>query len=112
MPGLVARITEKVAAARAYDCRTYDEMWLLVSAGLPMVGAVAATFAFAPFVNVEKLNAATHAQLYASPFSVAYFHIIMGRAVYSWSRSDQWKQEIGQQSASADPPTATQPGGG
>ena len=90
MPALVARINEKISAAATYGHDACDEMWLLVSSQVPKVGATAATFAFAPFVDVTKLNKATHSQLSASPFSAAYFHLMMTHNVFCWSRLSGW----------------------
>jgi hypothetical protein len=91
LPGLVARVNEKISDAAAYDKTGYDQLWLLISSQLPKEDALAATFAFAPFVDVTKLNAATHMQLCRSSFSAAHFHLMMSHEVYSWSPSEQWR---------------------
>ena len=90
LPGLVARINEKISVAAAYDKTGYEELWLLISSQLPKIGASISTFAFAPFVNVTNLNKATHMQLCGSSFSAAHFHLMMSHCVYSWSRSEEW----------------------
>jgi hypothetical protein len=91
LPGLVARIKKKISDAVSYDKTGYDQLWLLISSQLPKEDALAATFAFAPFVDVTKLNAATHMQLCRSSFSTAHFHLMMSHEVYSRSPSEQWR---------------------
>ena len=90
LPGIVARIEDKIERATKYDARRYSELWLLISSQLPMPGAVAATFAFEPFVSVSRLNETTHGLLSASPFAAAHLHLAMTHGLYSWSREKQW----------------------
>jgi hypothetical protein len=90
LPGLVARVNEKISDAAAYDETGYEQLWLLISSQLPKLGALVSTFAFPPFVDVNELNNATHLQLCGSSFSAAHFHLMMSHGVYSWSRLEQW----------------------
>lgn len=88
--GIVARITDKIERAKKYDASCYSELWLLISSQLPMPGAVASTFVFAPFVNVSRLNEMSHDLLAASPFAAVHLHLAMTHGLFSWSRERQW----------------------
>jgi hypothetical protein len=90
LPGVIARINEKISDAAAYDKAGHVQLWLLISSQLPKIGALGSTFAFAPFVDVTELNRATHMRLCRSSFSAVHFHLMMSHGVYSWSRSEQW----------------------
>ena len=90
LPGIVARIRDKIERATKYDASRYSELWLLISSQVPMPGALAATFVFEPFVNVSRLNEATHGLLTVSPFAAGHLHLAMTRVVFSWSREKQW----------------------
>jgi hypothetical protein len=90
LPGLVARINEKISVAAAYDKTGYEQLWLLICSQLPKIEALAPTFAFPHFVNVPDLNDATHMRLCGSGFSAAHFYLMTSHSVYSWSRAEQW----------------------
>jgi hypothetical protein len=92
MPGLLARLRAKIDVAAAYDDKFYDELWLLVSAQVPKCGAVAATYAFVPFIDVPGLNQSTDELLRKSVFSAAYLHLLFSRLVYAWTPTEQWHQ--------------------
>jgi hypothetical protein len=89
-PALVARVTDKIALAAAYDKARYDQLWLLIASGIPQLGAVAATFAVSEFVDIKQLNASTHALLSDSPFSAAYIQVHLRRALFRWSPHEKW----------------------
>ena len=67
-----------------------SSMHHVISAQIPNHGAVAATYAFAPFIDVPKLNQATHELLSASPFSAVYLHLLFSRLVYAWTPTETW----------------------
>ena len=90
IPGILARIKDKIERATKCDASQYSELWLLISSQLPIPGAVTATFVFPPFVNVSWLNETTHGPLTASPFSAAHLHLTMTHGLFSWSREKQW----------------------
>jgi hypothetical protein len=90
LPGIVARITDKIERATKYDASRYSELWLLISSQLPMPGAVAATFVFAPFVDLQRLNERSHHLLATSPFSAVHLHLVITHNLFSWSREKQW----------------------
>jgi hypothetical protein len=90
LPGIVARIEDKIERAIKYDASRYSELWLLISSQVPQRGAVAATFVFQPFVDVLRLTEITHSLLDASPFSAVHLHLTMTHGLFSWSREKQW----------------------
>jgi hypothetical protein len=90
LPGIEARIRDKVKRAANYDASRYSELWLLISSQVPKPGAAAATFMFEPFVNIQRLNETTHDILTASPFAAAHLHLVMNHVLFSWSREKQW----------------------
>ena len=90
IPGIVARIKDKIERAAKYDADQYSELWLLISSQLPMLGAVASTFVAPAFVDVSRLNDSTHGLLSASPFSAVHLHLAMTHGLFSWSREQQW----------------------
>jgi len=89
-PALVARITDKIKTAAAYNSSRYSELWLLVAAGVPKLGAVGATLALPSFINVQDLNLTTHELLCDSSFSAVYLHALLPPAIYCWSRHKKW----------------------
>ena len=90
IPALVARISEKVEAALGYDESRYNELWLLITAGIPRLDAIGATLALPAFVEIEKLNQLTHAQLCDSVITQVYFHTILPRSLFGWNRNNKW----------------------
>ena len=89
-PRLIARITDKIAIAATYDVTSYGQVWLLVSTGIPKLGAVVSTFAFPAFLDIDVLNRATHESLCRSSFSAVYVHMLLPSALFSWSRERKW----------------------
>lgn len=85
LPGLVARIQDKIARATAYDPTRYDELWLLISSQVSLAG-----FLFKQFVDESRLNDATHSLLTASPFAAVHLHLVMTNDMFSWSREKKW----------------------
>lgn len=90
LPGILARVADKIKRSTKYDSSQYSELWLLISSQLPILGALATTYAFLPFVDIEDLNKATHNLLTASPFSAVHLHLVMDHSLFSWSRENQW----------------------
>lgn len=88
---LVARIKAKAEHAASYRNQNLNELWLLISASLPQLGAAASTFIFPPAVNLEYLNGRTDEILRDSPFSKVYLHLILGRTLYEWTRDKKWR---------------------
>ena len=82
-PGIIARITDKIARAETYDTTNYSELWLLVATGIPRLGAVGSTFAFPDFVSIKRLNDSTDAILVTSNFARVYIHMHLPIALFS-----------------------------
>ncbi|HEU0195799.1 MAG TPA: hypothetical protein VFQ88_01115 [Nevskiaceae bacterium] len=90
-PALIARITEKITTASKYDNTCYDQLWLLISSQIPMMSATASTHTFAFLIDITKLDAATHMQLFGSAFSAVHVHLMRDHKVFSWSRAERWR---------------------
>lgn len=90
LPGLVARIGDKVKKSKKYQMQAFDELWLLISASLPQLGAISSTFII-PIEQIDDLNKATHEILCNSQFDKAYLHVLMGQCLYGWSPSEKWR---------------------
>jgi hypothetical protein len=70
---------------------------LLISAGLPELGAVVSSFVMTPWLSVESLNSATAAHLEGSRFDHVFFHPVLGveRALYHWSmQTRSWEKSV------------------
>ena len=91
LPGLTARVSEKVTIAGAYDRRRFTELWLLIAAQLPKLGAVTSTFALSEALNTPSLNQQLHELLTRSAFDRAYLYLSLEQTIYAWTRSEQWR---------------------
>ncbi|HTQ34740.1 MAG TPA: hypothetical protein VMI30_11255 [Stellaceae bacterium] len=85
-----ARIDQKIRKAENYSFCEVDEVWLLVSAGLP--DAPIATFLPHFHIAADDLNDTTARLLENSKFSGAFLHVIMGNALYEWDRRSRWQK--------------------
>ncbi|MGH8321545.1 MAG: hypothetical protein ACRESX_03850 [Gammaproteobacteria bacterium] len=88
---LVARIKDKIKCAESYSSEVLDELWLLIAASVPQLGAVCSTFILPIALNLDDLNNKTDGILRGSPFKKAYLHVIMGQCLYEWSSSEEWQ---------------------
>jgi hypothetical protein len=96
----VARsIDRKAAIAERHDLAGYDEVWLLVCAGIPTMGAVVSTFVMTPWLDPRALTIATAGTLGRSKFGQAFFLPIVGleRALYRWQRGGAWSKQVVQE---------------
>ena len=100
LPGLAARIRDKVTIAEAYDRRRFTELWLLIVAQLQKSGAVASTFALSAALNAPSLNQQLHDLLTRSAFDQAYLHLSLEQTIYVWTRSERWRLVTGSPPAS------------
>jgi hypothetical protein len=91
LPGLTARIRDKVILAEDYDRRRFTELWLLIVAQLPRPGAVASTFALSVALNAPLLDPQLHDLLTGSAFDQAYLHLSLEQTIYVWTRSERWR---------------------
>ena len=90
---LSARIAEKVRKSLDYDFVEYDEVWLLVSANIP--GAGTSTFVPHFHIGYDDLDQWTAAPLASSRYARAFFHVIMGDALFGWNRLSGWRKLVG-----------------
>jgi hypothetical protein len=97
LPGLNARIGEKISIATAYDAKRFDELWLLIVGQFPKPGAVVSTFASPIFLNLDDLNKHFNEMLSRSPFGRVYLHLWLNQTLYAWSPSEKWRFLSGSQ---------------
>ena len=64
IPGLVARIGDKIKVAEDYDGAHFDELWLLVSGGDPKLGAVVSSVSLSGILCVG--HSMTNRSMYAN----------------------------------------------
>ena len=81
-------ISRKARIAARHAFAGLDEVWLLVSCGVPDLGAIASTFVMTPWLTVEALDQATKATLSPSRYHRAFIHPILSveRCLYDWNR--------------------------
>jgi hypothetical protein len=91
LPGLVARIKDKISVASTYDNTRYDELWLLVVTQFPKMGAISSTFVLPNFIDLTKLDNNLQPQLNNSIFAAVYIHAALYNKVYKWSPSKGWR---------------------
>ncbi len=93
---LIVAIQRTIArkARRSFD--TFDQVWLLICAGVSEPEAVVATFVMSLWIDAGALNNATVGDLSKSKYSRAFFYPILGveRALYQWERSGQWQKLV------------------
>jgi hypothetical protein len=93
----VARIIKRkieIAAKHSFD--SFDEVWLLICAGVPEHGAVVSSFVMTPWLSAEDLNSATDSLLRGSKYNRCFLLPILGteRAFYSWNRTSRWEKFV------------------
>jgi hypothetical protein len=89
---IAAAITRKSAT----EVAGFDELWLLVSCGIPEHGAVASTFVVTHWLTAEALTAATSGALSRSHYGRAFLHPItaLEDALYEWTPALQWRKHV------------------
>lgn len=90
LPGIRTRIEEKIKRAETYDNNQYNELWLLIAAQIPNLGAMASTFIIPQFLNAERLNLEFDSLLRQSRFGRVYLYLIMNNLIFEWSLSERW----------------------
>ncbi len=106
--GLINRILAKVS--KQYDVSGTDEAWLTIFAGVPQLGAAAATFLVTTFVNPEQLTIHTAPLLEASIFHRCYVLCELTETghprLYAWEKGRAWTEvRLPGQSPPSPPPT-------
>lgn len=91
LPALIARIKDKIERAHSYGNLDFNELWLLIAASVPQLGAVCSTFMDPITLNLNDLNAATDKNLRNSPFSRVYLHSLLGHTLHEWSNDKGWQ---------------------
>jgi hypothetical protein len=101
MAAIVAAITKKSAT----DVAGFDEVWLLVSCGIPEHGAIVSTFLVTNWLTAEALTAATTAPFARSSYRRAFLHPItaLEDALYEWTPTQRWQKHIRPRSAPEGP---------
>jgi len=89
---IVSAITKKARARVA----GFDEVWLLVSAGIPEHGATIATSFMTHWLTPEALTVSTAKLLAGSSYQRAFLHPIMALegALYAWTPAGQWTKDV------------------
>ena len=90
-PAIRLRMDDKIEKAAGCKVQPHERLSLLLVSSLALIGAVASTYVFAPFVTVDRLNAELHQSLAASRFQRVYLHLpLSGNAVWEWTRKTGW----------------------
>lgn len=89
--GLTKRFSDKLAKASRYTFEEFSEVWLLVAAFLPKLGAVATTSAMPIFITTEWLEQHFGEALLASKYQRVFFHVHLWSALYDWSLDSGWQ---------------------
>jgi hypothetical protein len=89
--GLTKRFSDKLAKASRYTFEEFAEVWLLVAAFLPKLGAVAATSAMPIFITTEWLEQHFSEGLRGSKYRRVFFHVHLWSALYEWSLDSGWR---------------------
>ena len=88
MAAIRLRIEEK---AIGYAVQPHETLSLLLVGSLPLIGAVTATYVYAPFVTPDRLNAALNESLIDSRFERVYLQLVLsGNGVWGWTRQSGW----------------------
>jgi hypothetical protein len=91
LPAIRRRVEEKCKKAVGYTVQPHETLSLLLMGSLPLIGALASTYVFAPFVTVDRLNAELHECLAASRFQRAYLYLpFSGNAAWGWAPKTGW----------------------
>jgi hypothetical protein len=90
---LSARIAQKVRKSLDYDFAEYDQVWLLISAGVP--GAGTSTFLPHYHIRADDLDQWTAEMLARSKYGKAFVHVIMGDALFEWDTRSRWRKLTG-----------------
>ena len=90
-------IAAAIARKAATDVTGFDEVWLLVSCGIPEHGAVVSTFVVTNWLTVGALTVATSRALLQSSYDHAFLHPItaLEDALYEWTPAKQWQKHVG-----------------
>jgi hypothetical protein len=94
---LIGAIVRSISRKATHTTATgFDEVWLLISCGIPDLGSVASTFAMTPWLTTADLDKATMADLSDSKYRRVFLHSILGveRALYRWEPGRPWQKSV------------------
>jgi hypothetical protein len=86
------RVLDKIEKARGYTFSEYDEVWLVIGAGLALDYAVVSTFLPTVFVSVDDLDTDLDAELRRSKYQRAFVHAQVGGTVFEWMPNRRWQR--------------------
>jgi hypothetical protein len=89
--GLIRRVREKAVKAGAHTFEEFAEVWLLVAASIPKLGAVRATFLLPWLLSSRQLEQDLGDELRESKYDRAFIHVDLGATLFEWSRSAGWR---------------------
>jgi hypothetical protein len=89
-------VTRKVKIAAEHSFDGYNEVWLLLCAGLPEHGAAVSTLLITTWLSAEDLNSATDSLLQGSRYDRCFLLAIHGveQAFYLWSKRSRWEKHV------------------
>lgn len=90
-------IAAAIAKKSIINTAGFDEVWLLVSCGIPEHGAVVSTFVVTNWLAVEALTAATSPALSQSSYVRAFLHpiIALEDVLYEWTPAKHGRNMLG-----------------
>ena len=86
------RVLDKTEKARGYTFSEYDEVWLVIGAGLALDYAVVSTFLPTMSISVDDLNTDLDAELCRSKYQRAFVHVEVGGTVFEWLPDRRWQR--------------------
>jgi hypothetical protein len=90
---VVANIAAAIGRKALHRLTGFDELWLLVAAGVPETGSVISTFVLSRHISLAALDAATTNELIKSSYDRAFLLPVLGveRALFQWAKpSGPW----------------------
>ena len=89
-------IERKTEISRRHDFDGIDEVWLLISCGIPELESVASTCIMTTRLDVADLSQVTSDMLMNSKYDRVFLHSILGveKAVYQWTLQDGWEKDV------------------
>jgi hypothetical protein len=96
LDAIARAITRKVEIAAKHSFDGYNEVWLLLCAGIPEHGAAVSTLVMTPWLSAEDLNSATDSLLQGSRYDRCFLLPILGaeQAFYPWSKPSRWEKRV------------------
>jgi hypothetical protein len=101
-PSKLISAVARAIASKVQHIVGCDEAWLLMSASLPVTGALVSTFVVSQWLHAPDLDSATMNHLAKCKYTHAFLHVIVGSedALYSWTADDNWQKQTLQKTES------------